>query len=513
MDRVAEQNVVDVEKGLRVLVARDIGRAQVLALTGHEPDETVGGPALSELVEDVPVPESELELVPEIAGVEEGRGAEARLVLVVADVKGQLVAAPDATLVDESLIARISARRIGLAGRQVGEVERREQVGRHDLRILDLVGGSRMVGVAGRRQREVITAPAAQCSPLEIGRRERERVRRERLSIELPVQVVERVASLKGFPGFQVEGLAEVVVARESPPDPHAVPPQRAAGLGAVLPARAARIEPARRAAKLVRAAPRHEVQSDARRREVEIRAAGNDGDALEGVEVEEHRRERADVDRNAVEDVAVLLGARPLSGEERLSALRIASDVDVVDSHPRNLPQDRPGIARRRDAVELLAAVGRAGLDLPLVQDRRAADRHRLRRAGHPQRDREGRGLPDADRHGATHRFETRFLEQDGIVAGREAQETKLASRVGTQRFWGARTGQRDADPGNGPSLGVQHRAVQIPGRRKRLPRGTVGKKPRSQNHRKSASRFSLFPKGRGSLLHRRFPRGSRTP
>src|SRR6202008_4923492 len=94
---------------------------------------------------------------------------------------------------------------------------------------------------------------------------------------------------------------------------------------------------------------------------------------ALERIAVSVVRR-RGAVD--LVDDVARAL--RDEVGSTGNGAL-VAADVDGVDLDARDLLDERPDVARRRDLLELLARKVLARLDLARIEQRRlAGDRHR---------------------------------------------------------------------------------------------------------------------------------------
>jgi hypothetical protein len=185
---------------------------------------------------------------------------------------------------------------------------------------------------------------------------------------------------------------------------------------------------------RLVRAALRDEVQGDARNRDRRIGAARRDLDLLELVEVVVRRRraERRHVrDRDAIHVERVLSAVSPHSDEDRLLSALVAGHIQPVHLDAGHLVHDRPGIAARRDVLQLGQLKIRAALRLSRVENRRFP---RDRDGRRDRRDLEGhrdiRVLPEADDdplpvHGRE------ALQRDAHVVGadRQVQEVKLSA------------------------------------------------------------------------------------
>ena len=233
------------------------------------------------------------------------------------------------------------------------------------------------------------------------------------------------------------------------------------------------RIEDARRTVHFVRAALRDHVERDARNRDRRIRSAGRRLHLLERVEVivsggcAERRHVRH---AHAVDEPGILRRIDALADVDGLLAALAARHVGPVDLDRRHLLEHDPGVARRRDALQLVLCEVRSRAHPARVEQRRLG-RHRDRRRhrGDLHRNRQLRVRPEAHRHvRALDGRKTVELRLDGVAPGGEVQEAKfpLASRRRGSRA--APAGQRDGDPGQCPARFVRHLPVNVAVRRR---------------------------------------------
>ena len=125
----------------------------------------------------------------------------------------------------------------------------------------------------------------------------------------------------------------------------------------------------------VVGAALGDQIQLHAWRERGDIGTAGRRLDLLKGVEVVVRTRRAqsghvGDVD--AVQIEGALVAERSLRVEKGLLAAVVAADVQAVNHHPGNALQRDPGVARRRDRLQLRLFHDRARDDLARLEDRR---------------------------------------------------------------------------------------------------------------------------------------------
>ena len=160
-----------------------------------------------------------------------------------------------------------------------------------------------------------------------------------------------------------------------------------------------------RGAARPVRAGLELHVQLHAGGRIGRRRAAGRDAHLLEHVEVVVGRRapgRREIRHRNAVEIPGVLGEPGPLGEVVGLLAGFRAADVDAIDDHPGHRLQHDPGIARRRQLLQLLVGhAGRDGLACGIDDRGLAVHLHRLGHAADLQRRLQRNARSRGDAHG----------------------------------------------------------------------------------------------------------------
>ena len=350
-----------------------------------------------------------------------------------------------------------------------------------------------------RRQRPVPVDAQSETDPVEASVGERQGVGRKELRVQLRVPVLQGFLVLDGLSGLagrggRIKGLTEEGVARGGAPQPEVIPPDRTTDPDSVVPPGAAGVKGARRTEELVRAALRHEVESDSGRSQRRIGSSGRDLDAAEGVEIVVERRHASLADPDAVQVVAVLARPRALPDEGRLPRVSAASDVHVGSQNSGNLPQDGPGVPCRRNAFELLLTKGRARLNRPAVQRHVAGDRERFR---HPGDGHDGREHRVAERHGDVppHRSEPRPLEPHGVGSRRKIQKVEIPPRVGVRCLYGPRPGDGHCHARDGGTLTVHHRAVEVPRRRRALGPGIGWQKRRRQHKRREGLREFHLP------------------
>ena len=274
-------------------------------------DELVPRPSHRRLPVHLPVASPELELVLEGPHVEEGRGRYAGLALHRSDIPGLVAVAPDGIDVLIGLRVEAAFRPPDAVARQVGKVDRPEELLRKHMRIFEAVRLAREGVVPGRWPRPVplvCASPIAQIVDPHVG--ESERIGRSELRVELRVPEFLRISgSDRLLVGRQKESLALEGIAAASTPQPEVVGPERTAALSPVIPAGSVGVERAAGALELVRAALGDEVQRYARARERRVGTSGRDADGLERIEVDEDAREASDGSGDAVEVVGVLVG------------------------------------------------------------------------------------------------------------------------------------------------------------------------------------------------------------
>ena len=328
----------------------------------------------------MPVAEPELELVPQVARVEEGRGVQAGLCWYPRTASCECCGARSPARPGPP--ARRDPR--GACFRTFGLTEETENDAKSfgDRTCESVRLNTWLSNVVRWRSRaaKLRTAPNPRLTlskpvPESVSVLDGKSCRVEfRVPVFEGLLIVDGLHRLPWLPGGK-ECPAQKGVARCRAPEPEVVFPERAAGLDSVLPSRAAGVEAARRAQKLVRAALGHEVDAHARGRQRRIGTAGRDLDTLERIEVVVDRRYASLADRDAVEVVSVLIRVRTLADEGGLPWAPAPSGIHVVDQNSGHLPNEGPGIPCRGSGLELLLAERRARLDLAGV--------HRARRCG----------------------------------------------------------------------------------------------------------------------------------
>ncbi len=238
-------------------------------------------------------------------------------------------------------------------------------------------------------------------------------------------------------------------------------------------------------------------VDGDARRLDRDVGRGGGQLDLLVGAEVEvgggaADRGHVGEVDAVDREDVVGAGGAADV--EVRLLAALVAADVDAVGEHAGRLAQQRPGVARGRDLVEILLRERRSLVLLARVDERRLggdADRL-LQRRGH----RHAHVDLGADAHadaGLLDLGEAGELGLQGVLAGIEAEEAEVAARVGRLHARRAGAGQRHRDAGQRLAALVDDRAVEVTG----LELGAQPSGERDQEHQSES-------RGQAAARHR---------
>ena len=428
---------------------------------------------------------------------------------------GEVVVLPDAGLPArverirmESVLVRASA-----SGRQ-SETEvavrvgaGKEEVRGEHMRVLEPVLGRGTALVPGGRRRPGRARAAAELQLVAVVERTDDRVGRVDLAVRLDRRVLQdRVV---GQAGRRI--LLDVVLTPATPEE-QAVLDRGAAGLEAEvldLPdlragefrlevrrvqlaldvrlrlrqaaaevAVALRVVEPGRAAELVAAALRHQIDLDAGAVLRHVRTAGREGHLGELVEVVVGRRcagGRHVGNRRAVHLEVVLVARDARSTESGLLARLRTADIHPVDEHARGLREQGPGIARGRDLLQLdLTDVG-AGRELPLVEQRTlGGDRDRLfERRGQNQR--HARVPPEGD-DDVRELDAAKALElgRHGVGAGIQGEKTPLALAIGELRTRRADAADGDRDAGKRGAGLVRHRAVEIA--RRRLAKGHAG-------------------------------------
>ncbi len=368
-----------------------------------------------------PVREAELELVADLARPHEGVRAARDLRLRPAgrDVQEAPVPGVGDVAVD---VRSPGARPRGRAGSpaaaalgvqpeaavDVGDERRGEEVGREDVRVLELVEhrGATLVPRRLGRPRHASVAPDLDLVAAQ--EEDRRRVAVDDLRVQLRVDVLER-RPVGGVRDRQKVDLVAAVAAPEPEPvlddgaaDLHAVVLDGVDGVAPMcdcealgyglfvvalgLPA-VIRDEEAARPVDVVRAPLRHHVEVRAGRDEGDVVASRRDLQLLERVEVVVGRRgaDRGDVgDVDAVDVERVGAHARALGGVARLLARLRAADVHAIDEDAGHRLEDDPRVASRRDRRQLGLRDVRAGRRPPRVEERAlAGDDHLGRDAG----------------------------------------------------------------------------------------------------------------------------------
>ena len=304
-NRVGEVRVVEVVFELDVLGPGHLGLGGLLKGEAHE---RVSGPGRRRFDVRVPVSEAELELVLQRSRVEEGRRRDAGIVLRPLVELGDVTVLPDVVHVRVRLLGEAAFGGRVPVNRDGREIERRKELLRQDLRVLQLVGRARPVDVLGRRLRALRTGATAVDAALEVEVGERQRVRRRGLCGELRVEVPVRLLAAHRLAARQEERLAKIGVCGRRAPDPDPILPDGSPDLDAVVPLRAVGVQGSRGAGDQVRTALGHEVDGHAGARERRVRAAGQHADGLERIEVEEHGRQAVDRDARALDAERVLV-------------------------------------------------------------------------------------------------------------------------------------------------------------------------------------------------------------
>ena len=135
LDRVSHESGVGVRSRVGVCGAGDSRRVETVS----SPTSRSPGQLVRRIEMRVPVAEPELELVPQIAGVEEGRDVHAGLAFVVHQTPSRETVLPDPVDVEIRLLVEAALRRRRRSAGHGREVERGEELRREHLRVLDLV--------------------------------------------------------------------------------------------------------------------------------------------------------------------------------------------------------------------------------------------------------------------------------------------------------------------------------------------------------------------------------------